>query len=123
VFAFADDRSLQNIAAQFESLSREFSVERSFSTYAPKSPAHKDVTDRTYLVSRVYVADKGCVLNMLDGTVGVYDWAEYTLGMFLAGFVDDFGEMSLETVRMTDYLNWIMIEKWRGSPTFDRIQA
>jgi hypothetical protein len=115
VFAFSDKRSLSAIADQFDRLSVKFPVKRSFSSYSKKSPGYADHTGRQYLVSNVYILGKGCILHMLDGFVEIYDWGEYTLGMFLTGIVNEYERMKLQTPPLTEYLNWILVDEWRGT--------
>jgi hypothetical protein len=119
VFAFSDDRSLSTIADQFDQLSKAYPVERSFHSYSEKSPGYADLTGRHYLVGGVYILGKGYVHHMLDGSVNAYDWGEFTLGMFLTGIVEKFENMTLATPEMLRYLNWIMVDQWRGTKKID----
>jgi hypothetical protein len=115
VFGFSDQRSLNVIANQFNDLSSSFIVERSYSSYSKKSPGFKEHTGRQFLIGSVDVLGKGCVLHMLDGKIETYDWGEYTLSMFIMGIVEDFDEVKLPRVDLNNYLNWIMVDQWRGT--------
>lgn len=67
------------------------------------------------MVASVDILNKGSIYHMLDGTVEVGDYREYTLGMFLTGLVNQhFNDMALPQRPMTPYLNWMMVEKWVG---------
>lgn len=116
VFAFDDKRSLRSIARQFDRLSRnpKYRVRRSSWSYSDKSPAFKDHCGQQHLVSAVDVLGKGTVLHMLDDTVHLYEWAEYTLGMFLIQIVEQAESVKLPSLDLSSYLNLFMIEEWRG---------
>jgi hypothetical protein len=114
VFAFGDSRPLKTIATQFERLSAKFQVSRSYSSYSEKSPGFKNHSGRHYLVSSVDVLGKGLVLHMLHGKVHLYEWAEYTLGMFLTRIIQDAEHVKLPDLNLSSYLNWVMIDAWRG---------
>lgn len=116
IFAFHDSRSLLAIARQYDRLSRTpaYEVRRSYSSYSDKSPAFTGHTGRQFLVSSIHIMGKGLVHHMLDGSVHFYDWGPYTLGMFLAGIVDDGELVKLPNLYMRAYLNLFMIEEWRG---------
>jgi len=113
VFAFTDSRSLQSIAKQFLELSRAHPVDKSCYSYTEKSPGFANHTGDNYLVSSVHVLNKGCVYHMLNGTITVADYGEYTLGMFMTGLLEHFEDLILQPIRMNDYLNWIMVDTWR----------
>jgi len=119
VFAFSDSRHLPTIVDQFSQLSNQYPVQKSFSSYSRKSPGYRGHTGQQYLVKNVHILGKGCVLHMLDGSVDSYDWGEYTLGMFLTGLVTDFEQMEMEAPNLVHYLNWIMIDQWRGTKKRD----
>jgi len=118
VFAFSDQRSLNVIANQFSDLSSSYVVERSYSSYSKKSPGFKEHTGRQFLISSVNVLGKGCVLHMLDGKIKNYDWGEYTLGMFIMGILEEFYEVMLPPFVPINYLNWQMVDQWRGTGKF-----
>lgn len=115
VFAFHDDRSLASIAEQFDALSKKYPVVQSYHSYGAKNPGFRTHTGRHFLVSLIDVMGKGAVLHMLDGTIENYDWGEYTLGMFLTGLVADFEQVRLPSLVIATYLNWIMVDQWRGT--------
>lgn len=52
---------------------------------------------------------------MLDGSVELYEHGEYTLGMFVTGIVNDVEDMAPRKVPLTGYLNWLMVDEWRGT--------
>ncbi|RED28549.1 hypothetical protein BJ123_12277 [Rhodopseudomonas thermotolerans] len=123
IFAFADERSLHSIADQFDKLSRQYPVEESFSSFSTKSPGYKRHNKRRYLVKSISVLGKGCILHNLDGSIETFDWGDYTLGMFLTGIVTDFEKIALKTPNLTHYLNWIMIDEWRGTNKVEEIRS
>ena len=115
VFAYGSDRSLQAVASQYDALSNEFVTNASFSSYSPRSPGFADHTGRNFLVASVDILGSGTVMHMLDGSVEIYEHGEYTLGMFLTGVVNDFDDIDMPKISLTSYLNWIMIDQWRGT--------
>jgi hypothetical protein len=120
IFAFSDKRKLSAIASQYTSLSKNYSVTQSCYSYSKESPAFKKLTGYTYLVCSTCILNKGEVFHMLDGSVSIGDFGEYTLGMFLTGLIGDFDNLTLPNVELLSYLNWIMVKDWLGKEIFKR---
>jgi hypothetical protein len=121
LFAFRDERSLDDIARQFAKLSEKYHVERSCYSYSEKSPGHAAHTGKSYLVCSINILGKGCVYHMLDGSIAVGDFGEYTLGMFLTSLIKHLDALELKKVDFLEYLNWLMVQEWRGSVQARRI--
>src|SRR2546423_15407645 len=113
VFAFRDSRPLERIAKQFVKLSKEYPVERSCYSYTEKSPGFADHTGENHLICGVNILNRGRIHHMLNGTIRVRDFGEYTLGMFMTGLIAHFDELVMPPLNITDYLNWIMVDMWR----------
>jgi hypothetical protein len=119
VFAFRTSQPLQTIANQYSRLSKRYPVEKSCYAYSQKSPGYSENTGNTFLVCSVNILNKGSIFHMLDGTISTMDFGEYTLGMFVTGLLEEFDNIITSSISMTDYLNWIMVTRWRGSNPLD----
>jgi hypothetical protein len=120
IFAFNDKRKLGSIASQYTSLNKNYDVTQSCYSYSQESPAFKELTGDTYLVCSVCVLNKGEVFHMLDGSISVGDYGEFTLGMFLTGLIQDFDNLTLPEINLLSYLNWLMVSDWREKTIFTR---
>lgn len=115
VAALRDKRTLPTIAKQYDRLSKKYPVQVSARAYSSLSPGFARRVGRTYLVAEVSVMNRGAVYHMLDGTIGIGDFGDYTLAMFMTGLVDTLNAIALGSSIMTRYLNWIMVDEWRGT--------
>jgi hypothetical protein len=120
VFAYNDSRTLVQIAKQFRKLSKAYPVNKSCYSYTEKSPAFDEHTGDNYLISSVYILNKGKVHHMLNGSIKIRDFGEYTLGMFLTTLIAHFDDIEMPPVRITNYLNWVMVDMWRNPDNWSR---
>ena len=114
VFAFQDARPIAKVAKQFAELSRTHPVSENCFSYSKKSPGFKECTADHYLVCSVDILGKGCVHHMLNGTIRVDDYGDYTLGMFLFNLLANFTNIEMPVIDVHSYLNWIQVASWRG---------
>lgn len=114
VFAFSSPRSLNAVADQYRRLSQKYPVERSTLSYSKKSPAFKDVVKDTFLIGEVTILNVGSVFHMLDGTINVAPYEQYSLGMFITSLIDRMSNLRLPRVWMMHHFNYIMVEQWTG---------
>jgi hypothetical protein len=121
VFAFNDKRKLDAIARQFAKLSAKYPVKRSCSSYTEKSPGYAYHTGKNFLVCSVSILNKGSVYHMLDGSIAIGEFGEYTLGMFLNSLSNEFDVLRLKQIGMLKYMNWIMVKEWSGGKTIRRM--
>jgi hypothetical protein len=112
IFAFSDKRTLKAIASQFVKLNNQYHVTKSCYSYSEKSPGFNELTGDSYLVCSVCVLNKGDAYHMLDGSVSIGDFGEFTLGMFLTNLIREFDNLVLPNVDLLKYLNWIMVRDW-----------
>lgn len=108
VLAFTGTK-LTTLKRHFDMLSHQFPVANSFSSYSIRSPGYKDHNGRRYLVHRLWMIGNGAVFHMLNGSIRVNNYDEYTLGMFLTGLVNDFEQVPLPPVPLIRYLNYLML--------------
>ncbi len=92
-------------------LSKAYKVSESFHSYSQKSPGFKRVGPQKYLVSEIMVVNKGYVHHMLDASVDVREYSEYTLGVFLTGLLTRLDQIRLESVDSLGYFNLSLAEE------------
>jgi len=107
IFSFQDDKSLATIKDNYYKLSKEFSVNKSFSRYSKKSPGHNRDTTINYLVKEINILNKGEVFAMLSGNIGIGEWAENTFGMFISGLLSNLNDIKLDSFHPTSYVHWL----------------
>lgn len=115
IFAFNDARSLEAVRKQFVRLSDDYPVTSSSSAYSPESPGYQSCNGKTYLVSDVTILNRGSVFHMYSGDVGIGDYGEYALGMFITGIVTNFDRVRLPPFGLLSYLNYVMVNEWRST--------
>jgi hypothetical protein len=118
VFAFSDNRSLQSLHDDYKRLSEKYPVARSAYSYAKRSPAFEKCTGDQFMVSSVHVLNRGCVHHMLDGTISIRDYGEFTLAMFLITLAQSLSHTRSKEIDILGYLNGIMVEAWRDPEAF-----
>ena len=111
ILTFHDNRPLDKIADEFRELNDKYAVDKSFSSYSKKSPGFKEHTGKKYLVSHIDILNKGSVYHMLNGSIAIGEWGEYTLGLTLTDMQDTLGELRLPAVNLINYLNYLMVGK------------
>ncbi len=110
IIAFGDKRPLDKIKNDFQELNEKYAVIDSFSSYSKKSPGFKRCTGKKYLVSSIDVLSKGSVYHMLDGSIEIGKWGEYTLGIVLTALLGHLNEIRLERTDLINYFNYLMVE-------------
>jgi len=110
IIAFKDNRPLDKIENNFREMNEKYAVKDSFYSYSKKSPGFKEHTGKKYLVSSINILNKGSVYHMLDGSVAIGKWGEYTLGMLLTSLLDQLNEIRLPATDLINYFNYLMIE-------------
>jgi len=115
IIAFADKRTLASIEKQYVLLNEAYKVNNSFESYSPLSPGFKDHNGKKHLVSSINILNKGSVYHMYKGTSKFSAHEEFTLGIFLTGFVSSLEWIKLEETNLLNYLNWINVAEIKNT--------
>lgn len=112
VIAFHDDRKLSTICHNYVKLSKQFKVDHNFQLYSKRSAGHFRVSKDRHLVSEVVILGKGSVHAMLDGTVKIDNFGDFTLGIFLTSMFKDFSQINSQAFEnILSYFNHIMVRE------------
>lgn len=101
---------LPTLEAHFRTQNAKHAVPYSSSSFSRLSSGYANLTGETFLVHKIACLESGSVFHMLDGSVVLREWGEYTLGMLLSSLLSDFEQISLQDVNFTRYFHYGMVE-------------